>query len=110
MHNTGTMLLIEAEQVAEKEIANGGGAEGSPGAEGLILWLAILAALIAVAVYVILKIRAKTLQNEPRTSEILSKFRDLHSQGELSDEEFRTIKTTLAADLQKELNDSGKTG
>jgi uncharacterized membrane protein len=78
--------------------------------EILIVWLAVLAAMIAVAAYLILKIRAKTLQHEPETSELLSKFRDLHSQGELTDEEFRTIKTTLCAQLQKELNDSGKTG
>ena len=78
--------------------------------EILILWLAALAVLIAVAVYFIKKIRSKTLQHEPPASELLSKFRDLHSRGELSDEEFRTIKTTLTARLQQELNDSGKTG
>jgi uncharacterized membrane protein len=77
--------------------------------ERLILWLAVLAALIAVAAYFVMKIRAKTVQHEPEASEMLSKFRDLHSQGELTDEEFRTIKTTLSAQLQKELNDSGKT-
>jgi uncharacterized membrane protein len=80
------------------------------GPEALVLWLTVLASLIAVAAYIILKIRAKTLQNEPEASELLSKFRDLHSQGELSDEEFRTIKTTLAVELQKELKSSGKTG
>jgi uncharacterized membrane protein len=78
--------------------------------ESLVMWLAVLAALIAVAAYFILKIRAKTLQHEPPASELLSKFRDLHSQGELTDEEFRTIKTTLAAQLQRELNDSEGTG
>lgn len=78
--------------------------------ESLIMWLAVLAALIAVGVYVLMKIRSKTLQNEPQSSELLSKFRDLHSEGELSDEEFRTIKTTLTAQLQKELNSGSKTG
>jgi uncharacterized membrane protein len=78
--------------------------------ESLVLWLSVLAALIAVAFYVIRKIRPKTVQSEPGASEMLSKFRDLHSEGELSDEEFRTIKTTLAVQLQKELNDSGKKG
>jgi uncharacterized membrane protein len=78
--------------------------------EGLIVWLAILAILIAVAVYVIKKIRPKTLQQELTASELLTKFTDLHSQGELSDEEFRTIKTTLSAQLQQEINSGGKTG
>jgi uncharacterized membrane protein len=78
--------------------------------ETWIVSLAVLAAMIAVAAYCIKKIRTKTLQHEPQASELLSKFRDLHSQGELSDEEFRTIKTTLTAELQQELNDGGKTG
>jgi uncharacterized membrane protein len=77
--------------------------------ESLVLWLAVLASLISVGVYVIMKIRAKTVQNEPEASELLSKFRDLHSQGELSDEEFRTIKTTLTVELQRELKGDGKT-
>jgi uncharacterized membrane protein len=78
--------------------------------EELILWFAVLAALIAIAFYLLKKIRAKTVQQEPQASELLSKFRDLHTEGELSDEEFRTIKTALSAKLQRELNDSGKTG
>ena len=78
--------------------------------ESLIVWLAVLAALIAVAAYLLMKIRSKTVQHEPQASELLSKFRDLHSQGELTDEEFRTIKTTLTVQLQQELKDSGKTG
>jgi uncharacterized membrane protein len=78
--------------------------------ETLVIWLAVLASLISVAAYVVMKIRPKTLQHEPEASELLSKFRDLHSQGELSDEEFRTIKTTLTAQLQQELKDNGKTG
>jgi uncharacterized membrane protein len=77
--------------------------------EELILWVTVLAVLIAVAYYLLRKIRAKTVQQEPEASELLSKFRELHSEGELSDEEFRTIKTTLSAKLRRELKDSGKT-
>jgi uncharacterized membrane protein len=78
--------------------------------ESLILWLAVLAILVAIACYVTEKIRPKTVQKERTTSQWLSKCRDLHSQGELSDTEFRTIKTTLAAHLQDELNDNGEKG
>jgi hypothetical protein len=76
----------------------------------LVIWAALGAVLIAVGVYVIKKIRAEVVQQEPTANELLSKFRDLHSQGELSDAEFRTIKTTLAARLQDELKDDGQTG
>jgi len=77
--------------------------------EELVLWIAVCAILTAVAVYVIGKIRAKPVQQEPTASELMSKFRELHSRGELSDTEFRTIKTTLTAQLQNELKDSSQT-
>ena len=78
--------------------------------EWLVLWIAVLAILTAVAWYVIGKIRPKTIQKELTASNWLSKYRDLHSQGGLSDEEFRTIKTTLATQLQDELKDNGEKG
>jgi hypothetical protein len=80
------------------------------GIERYVIWVAILAALIAVAVYVIDKLRPKPVQQEPTASELLSKFRELHSQGVLSDAEFRTIKTNLAAQLRQELKDNGEKG
>jgi hypothetical protein len=79
-----------------------------PGAE-LVIWGAVGAMMIAVAAYVIGKIRPNSVQQEPVASELMSKFRDLHSKGVLSDAEFRTIKTTLAERLQEELKDTGET-
>jgi uncharacterized membrane protein len=94
------------------QAANGGGMERfwQTGPEGLVLWSAILAILVAIAWYVIGKIRPKSLQKERKASDWLSKCRELNSEGELTDEEFRTIKTTLATQLQDELNDNGKEG
>jgi hypothetical protein len=76
----------------------------------LVLGMAVLAALLAVAAYIIAKIRAEPAKKEPEASQWLSKYSDLHSKGGLSDEEFRTIKTKLAAQLQDELNDNGDNG
>jgi len=76
----------------------------------LVIWLTLGAMGTVVAIYIIGKIRAESAQQEPTASELISKFRDLHAKGELSDEEFRTIKTTLAARLQQELKDNGETG
>ncbi len=78
--------------------------------EWLVLWIAVLAILTAVAWYVLGKIHPKTIQKELSANKWLSKCRDLHSQGGLSDEEFRTIKTTLATQLQDELKDNGDKG
>ncbi len=80
-----------------------------PGAD-LVAWTAALAILTAIAYYVIGKIRAESVQQEPEASKLLSKFRDLHSRGDLSETEFRTIKTKLAARLQDELKDDEETG
>jgi len=74
----------------------------------LILWLAVGAALAAVALYVIGKIRPKPAQKERFASQWLSKCRESHTQGVLSDEEYRTIKTKLNRELQDELSDSGE--
>ena len=76
----------------------------------LVVWGAIGAIAIVVGAYVIAKLRPEPAQNEPESSELLSKFRDLHSQGQLTDAEFRTIKTTLGARLQDELKDDEETG
>ena len=78
--------------------------------EWLFLWLAVLMTVVAIACYVTEKIRPKTVQKERLAGQWLSKCRDLHSQGELSDEEFRTIKTTLATELQDELRGKGEKG
>ncbi len=78
--------------------------------EETVIWLAILAMFVAVAVYVVGLIRAKPAQHDLTASESMSKFRESHSRGELSDEEFRTIKSTLAEQLHRELKDKGETG
>jgi hypothetical protein len=65
---------------------------------------------VAIGTYLVGKLRSKALQQEPTVGELLIKFRELHSQGVLSDAEFRTIKTTLTAQLQGELKDNGEKG
>jgi hypothetical protein len=78
--------------------------------EWLVLVVAGLAVLVAVAAFVFAKIRSKSAKKEPLASQWLSKYGELHSRGGLSDEEFRTIKTKLAEQLQDELNDNGENG
>jgi uncharacterized membrane protein len=75
-----------------------------------LIWAAVFAVIVPVVIYVLGKIRPEPVQQEPSASELMSKFRELHSKGHLSDTEFRTIKTTLAARLQDELKDNGETG
>jgi uncharacterized membrane protein len=80
------------------------------GETGLFLWLAVLAILITIASYVVAKIRPKPIQPELTAEEWLEKYQELHAKGVLTDEEFRTIKTTLSKRLQEELKDNGDEG
>jgi uncharacterized membrane protein len=72
------------------------------------LWLAVIIALIALAVLVARRFRGSAADDGPSANELLTKFRDLHVRGGLSDDEYRTIKTKLATQLDIELSDSDK--
>jgi uncharacterized membrane protein len=74
----------------------------------VVIWMAVCAALVAVGTYVVLAVRRTLSESEAKTHDLISNFRELHSQGELSDEEYRTIKATLAARLQREIKDKGE--
>lgn len=74
------------------------------------LLFAALAALTALGAFVVARFRGGKGDDQPTTSELLTKFRELHEQGELSDEEFRSIKAKLAERLEAELNSSSQQG
>jgi uncharacterized membrane protein len=84
---------------------------GNPTAQ-LVIWLAVLAMLVVIGVYAVGRIRGGIyggVEQKP-ASELFSDIRDMHARGELSDEEYRNIRTKLSARLQDELDDSsGKT-
>lgn len=62
----------------------------------LVLCLAVLAIMIAAALYVSSIFRAHSLQQELKPEEILNKLEELKTEGKLSSEEFRTIKKRLS--------------
>jgi 5-bromo-4-chloroindolyl phosphate hydrolysis protein len=74
----------------------------------VVLLLAILGVLVAVGFYIIGKVRQDLTEGAPGASELLSKFRELHSQGGLSDKEYRTIKAMLAERLENDLKIGNK--
>ena len=99
--------------------------ERSQGMYGLArasVWFAIIFLLVAVAVAMARKYqRDGTLwkrlsdsnaEGVQDPSELLSKFREMHSRGTLSDAEYRTIKTKLAAQIQAQarLDRTGSNG
>ncbi len=82
------------------------------------LLFAAIFVMTAAAVTVARRYRDREAQDIEQSSELISKFRELHAEGGLSDEEFRTIKAKLASDLtsdfkteiQTELNSNSNTG
>ncbi len=76
----------------------------------VILWTLGGVALCTIGVYVVKRFRDHKGDDQPNASELLTNFREIHSQGGLSDEEFRTIKAQLADKLQREINDNDERG
>lgn len=77
-------------------------------AASLVLGLAGLAVLVAIGVYLIGKVRGELSAHTDGANEHLSNFREMHFQGGLSDEEYRTIKAMLAEPLKQELKADAK--
>ncbi len=73
------------------------------------LWFAVIFALSALAIVLLRKWRGGSYDAQPTPSELLTKFRELHDRGGLSDGEYRTIKTKLASQLDATLNDNDET-
>ena len=80
-----------------------------PITQAALLFAAIFV-MTAIGLAVVRRYRDRKAEDISDASEMMSKFRDLHAEGGLSDEEFRTIKTKLANELKAELNDNSSTG
>lgn len=76
------------------------------------LLFAGVVALLALLAAVSLKVREARQEDgeEPRASDLLTDFREMHSKGVLDDAEYRTIKAKLTEQIQQELKDSDETG
>ncbi|MDR0608488.1 MAG: hypothetical protein LBG58_00070 [Planctomycetaceae bacterium] len=68
----------------------------------LVIYFAIFAILTAVAIYVAGLLREKSIQKELNAEDHLNNFRELKSQGKLSESEFRIIKKQLAFQIVDE--------
>ncbi len=67
------------------------------------LLFAAMLALTAFGFAFARRYRDRAAKDSSDTSEMMTNFRELHAEGGLSDEEFRTIKTKLADELRTEL-------
>jgi hypothetical protein len=72
--------------------------------------LAGLLVIMIAGVYLVRRFRDRAEQNREGTSQLLTKFGEMHSRGDLSETEYRTIKTVLAAPFRDELSGDGDKG
>ena len=72
----------------------------------IVVNVAVLAIIVGVGFYLISRIRGRFRQSDEGASFLLENFRELHPGGQLSDEEYRNIKSKLAARLRDELKQS----
>lgn len=68
----------------------------------IIILGALTAMLIAVGLYIIRRFRPGGEEQKFQSSEMITNFRELYARGQLSEEEYRTIKTKLASKAQDE--------
>jgi uncharacterized membrane protein len=78
------------------------------------LLFALILIMTAIGLAIARRFRDRSDSDGSDRQDLMTEFRDLHAKGGLSDEEYRTIKTKLAAELREELraefDDNGGTG
>ncbi len=75
-----------------------------------VIWVTVLVLLLLLAGYVVKKFRDGIDDDRESASELLTNFREMNREGDITDAEFRTIRTVLGERLRTELKDSGDTG
>jgi uncharacterized membrane protein len=71
-----------------------------------VIWIAVLMVIAAISYYVVRRFRDRSDEDRQTASELLTNFREMHHEGDISEKEFRTIKTVLGAKLHEELRDT----
>jgi len=71
-----------------------------------VLWIGVLLVILAMAYYVVRRFRDRSDEDRQTASDLLTNFREMRQEGDISETEFRTIKTVLGRKLQEELKDT----
>ena len=71
----------------------------------LVLWIGILMGLVVIAAVVVQKFRGGAADKAHTTHEALTNFQEMHARGDISEADYRKIKSVLGAELHGELKD-----
>ena len=72
--------------------------------------LAVLFLIVLLGVYLLRRFRDRAGEDGNEPGQLLTKFGEMHSRGDLSETEYRTIKTVLATEAQNELKSTAEKG
>ncbi len=70
-----------------------------------VLWLAVLMVILAAGFYLMRRFRDRTDDDRQTASDWLTNFGEMRHEGDISEKEFRTIKTVLGQKLQDDTED-----
>ncbi len=69
-----------------------------------VIWVTVFLIISVIGWFVVLRFRDISGDDKPTASELLTNFRELRQEGDISEQEYRTIKTALRPDIERELN------
>jgi len=76
----------------------------------LAIWGSVLFGLIVVAWLVVQRFRGGAANEGRPESEMLTKFQEMRQEGDISEAEYRTIKSVLGEQLQRNVKDGKNKG
>jgi uncharacterized membrane protein len=71
----------------------------------LMLWLGVLIGLIIAAALVVQRFRGGAADRGSKAKELATNFEEMRQRGDISDADYRKIKSVLGAQLRSELKD-----
>lgn len=72
----------------------------------VIISLAVLAVLVVLGVYIVLRFRGFSDEDRHTSQDTYTNFREMYEQGDISDAEFRKVKTALGKQIEEDLSNS----
>jgi hypothetical protein len=74
------------------------------------IWVSVLFALIVLAWIVVQRFRGSAASEGQTASDMLTKFQEMRQEGDISETEYRTIKSVLGEQLQRSVKDGKDKG
>ncbi|MCA9175657.1 MAG: hypothetical protein KDB14_14330 [Planctomycetales bacterium] len=76
----------------------------------VVTWMTVLLILLVVAYYLVKRFRDQSGDDRSTANDMLTNFREMREQGDISEFEFRRLKTVLGDQLVEELTESTDAG